>query len=103
MSDGNGYKWSEVVNKISSLLNINVRPIFISKFITNFLAMFISLFNAFKKEPFILTIDKLKEIFKKSWICDIMGVRNILNYEPQYNLDKGLELTINWYKTNRWL
>jgi nucleoside-diphosphate-sugar epimerase len=65
--------------------------------------MFISFFNCFKKEPFILSIDKLKEIFKKGWICDIMNVRNVLNYEPKYNLDKGLELTINWYKTNRWL
>ena len=103
MSDGNGYKWSEVVEKISSQLKITARPVVIYKFLVYFFAMIISFLNLYKKEPFILTIDKLKEIFKKSWICDIMEVRDILRFEPKYNLDEGLGLTINWYKTNRWL
>lgn len=106
MSDGNGYKWSDIIENVSSTLGIEVRAIrtiMIPDFLVYLSAMFYSIINYVKREPFILTIDKLKEIFKKGWFCDIKEVRKILRYDPEYDLLRGFQLTFEWYKTNRWL
>ena len=103
MSDGKGYKWTDVINKISLILCKKVRSIVIPDFIAYFSAMIVTLLNYVRREPFILTIDKLKEIFKKCWFCDIKEARKILKFDPEYDLDRGLQLTFQWYKTNGWL
>lgn len=103
MSDGKGYKWNDVINRISQLLCKKVQPIVIPRFFAYFLAIIITSLNYVRREPFILTIDKLKEIFKKGWFCDIKEVKKILKFDPVYDIDKGLQLTFQWYKTNGWL
>lgn len=32
--------------------------------------------------------------------ADISKAKNLLNYNPEYSMDRGLELTIEWYKEN---
>lgn len=103
MSDGRGYKWRDIIDNISFLMSIKVRQIVIPQFVAYLIAIIITLLNYLKREPFILTIDKLKEIFKKCWFCDIKEVRKILNFDPEYDLNRGLQLTFEWYKTNGWL
>jgi nucleoside-diphosphate-sugar epimerase len=103
MSDGKGYKWSDIIENISSILGIEVRTIIIPTFLLYIAAIFYSIINYVKRDPFILTIDKLKEVFKKGWFCDIKDIRKILRYDPEYDLRKGFQLTFEWYKTNRWL
>jgi nucleoside-diphosphate-sugar epimerase len=103
ISDGNKYEWSEIIKKISSILGIAARTVVMPRLFTYFFAIIMTLFNRLKREPFILTIDKLKEIFKKGWFCDIKEVREILHFDPKYDIDRGLQLTFDWYKKNGWL
>lgn len=103
VSDGNSYTWHDVINIASQKLGVQPKTFKIPK-IAVYIAAFVSTFtNLFKKNPSILTIDKLKEIFKISWFCDITHLKEITGYTPVYNLDRGLELTLKWYNTNRWL
>ena len=34
------------------------------------------------------------------WYCNITKAKKILDWEPLYDLDKGLEKTVRWYKNN---
>jgi nucleoside-diphosphate-sugar epimerase len=102
-SDGNSYTWYDVISIASKKLGVQPKTFKIPKIAVYLAAASSTFLNLFKKNPSILTIDKLKEIFKISWFCDITHLKKITGYTPVYNLDRGLELTLKWYNTNRWL
>ena len=56
-----------------------------------------------KGEAPILNREKLNELTAVNWICSIEQAKKELGFEPQYDLDKGVRETINWYKQNNWL
>ena len=36
----------------------------------------------------------------KSWRADISKIKNILNWQPRYNLEEGLKKDIEWFRKN---
>jgi nucleoside-diphosphate-sugar epimerase len=36
----------------------------------------------------------------KNWVADISKIKKTLNWQPKYNLEKGLEKNIEWFKKN---
>ena len=50
-----------------------------------------------------LNNDKYHILKQRNWRCDIGPARRELGYDPQYPLEKGVPLTIKWYKDNGWL
>lgn len=50
-----------------------------------------------------LNDDKYNIMKQRNWRCDIEPARRELGYEPAYPLQKGVPLTIDWYKKNGWL
>lgn len=50
-----------------------------------------------------LNNDKYNIMRQRNWKCDISSARRELGYEPAYNLDRGVQLTIKWYKENKWI
>ena len=43
---------------------------------------------------------KMAQTEPQNWLADISKARNILNWEPKYNLKTGLERIIEWFKNN---
>ena len=56
----------------------------------------------FGKYP-ALNVEKVNELEANSWVCDTSSLVNDLKYSPHYDLEKGLEESIRWYKENNWL
>ena len=50
-----------------------------------------------------LNKEKVAELTAINWACDITEARRDLGYEPQFDLERGMQETIKWYKENRWL
>ena len=50
-----------------------------------------------------LNNDKYHILRQRNWRCDIEPARRELGYEPLYQLEQGVRLTIRWYKENGWL
>lgn len=50
-----------------------------------------------------LNNDKYNILKQRNWMCDISKAEDELGYNPQYNLDRGVRITIKWYKDNGWL
>lgn len=50
-----------------------------------------------------LNRDKYNIMKQRNWRCDITPAVEELGYAPAYDLDRGVRLTIAWYKENRWL
>lgn len=50
-----------------------------------------------------LNNDKYHILKQRNWRCDIEPARKELGYEPHYQLEEGVKLSIKWYKENGWL
>ena len=50
-----------------------------------------------------LNNDKYHILKQRNWRCDIQPAIDELGYQPKYTLEKGVPLTIKWYKENGWL
>ncbi|HET9570058.1 MAG TPA: NAD(P)-dependent oxidoreductase [Bacteroidales bacterium] len=54
-------------------------------------------------KPAVLNPDKYQVMKQRNWTCDASQMEQDLNYKAEYNLRKGLEETINWYRNNGWI
>lgn len=50
-----------------------------------------------------LNSDKYKIMKQRNWQCDITPTVEELGYTPEYDLEKGVNETIDWYKSEGWL
>jgi nucleoside-diphosphate-sugar epimerase len=50
-----------------------------------------------------LNREKLHELTAGNWNCSIASIRQDLGFVPQYDLEKGLALTLQWYREHKWL
>ena len=50
-----------------------------------------------------LNNDKYHIMKQRNWRCDIQPARHELGFEPHYQLEEGVRLTIQWYRENGWL
>jgi nucleoside-diphosphate-sugar epimerase len=48
------------------------------------------------------TRDKCQELFEE-WLCDSARGRSHLDYQPQIELSRGVDLTADWYRQAGWL
>ncbi len=55
------------------------------------------------KKPSTLNRDKFKIMKQRNWECDIEPLKNDLGFSPKYNLRRGLEESVEWYRANGWL
>ena len=57
----------------------------------------------FTHKPSTLNGDKYKIMKQRNWRCDIEPLRRELGYEPEYDLERGVKETVNWYKKEGWV
>lgn len=50
-----------------------------------------------------LNNDKYHILKQRNWRCNIEPTMDELGYHPHYDLERGVKLTIAWYKDNNWL
>ena len=55
------------------------------------------------KKPVALNKDKFNILRQRNWICDIQPLRDELGFSADYNLERGVEETIRWYKEEKWI
>ena len=51
----------------------------------------------------IFNTDKLIILKATNWICETSQLRDQLNFETEYDLEKGIKETVQWYKENGWI
>lgn len=47
--------------------------------------------------------DKYRILRQRNWLCDIEPLRQVLGYEPQWPLERGVKEAVAWYIENKWL
>ncbi|MBR1775320.1 MAG: NAD(P)-dependent oxidoreductase [Bacteroidales bacterium] len=103
VSDGNLYldtEFAKITKDILKTWVISIRfPLWIVKGISSFLDWFGRIIG----KQFTLNKDKYNILAARNWDCDIEDLKNDLGFSPDYDLKRGCEEAIKWYKDNKWL
>ena len=50
-----------------------------------------------------LNNDKYQILKQRNWRCNIQPTIDELGYRPEYDLERGVKETMDWYKENNWI
>jgi UDP-glucose 4-epimerase len=103
LSDGNFYNRYELANIANSILNLKTVKFHLPVNFVKAIAFIAEKVGSLTNKATVLNTEKLKELTGVNWACEIEKAKYDLGYNPVYNLDAGLNETLNWYKTNKWL
>ncbi|MFC2165213.1 NAD-dependent epimerase/dehydratase family protein [Acidobacteriota bacterium] len=66
-------------------------------------AVLFEIIGKITKNPGVFNRQRFQELKQAAWIADSTKAKELLNFTPQYSLQKGIEETINWYLEHDWL
>lgn len=103
VSDGHCYDRYALANEIKKALQKKTFKVHLPLGLVNALAGFMDTIYANSAKTPTLNKEKMKELTAPNWICSIDNLKKDLQFAPEYNLEKGLDETVKWYKENNWL
>lgn len=104
LSDGRVYQSADFSNLIHKALGkpfmIRVKaPVWLLRVIT----FFGEYYGRITGNLIALNNDKFNILKQRNWRCDIKPAVDELGFKPEYDLERGVPLTIEWYRKNGWL
>lgn len=103
VSDGKMYLDSEYAAISKQVLNKKTLKLKFPLFIVKWISSFLDTLGSMIGTQFTLNKDKFSILAARNWDCDIDDLKKDLGYEPKYDLQRGVEETIAWYKKEKWL
>lgn len=103
ISDGQHYDRYALANYSKKALNGKTFKFHLPVFLVGLLAAIMDFIYANSKKTPTLNKEKMAELTAVNWACNIKNAVQELDYQPEYDLEKGVMQTIKWYKLNNWL
>jgi len=104
VADGDVYTFKVFSNLIREVLQKKrVLSIRIPLPVVKVVSILSGAIGRFSGKPSLLNPDKFMVMKQRNWTCDASELEHDLNFKAEYNLRKGMEETIVWYKKNGWL
>jgi len=103
ITDGNEYSRYDYANIMKQLLGKKTVKLHLPVSVVKALLFAVEKFSRSMNKVPAVSNEKLNELMAENWICDIKKAEEELNYQPAYDLEKGLAASIEWYKKNSWM
>lgn len=103
ISDGYAYDRYALAQITKQLLHKKTMKLHIPHGIIKLLAGMMETATRWSEKSPVLSREKLQELTAANWHCSIEKIGRELSFVPEYNLEKGLSQTLQWYKSNNWL
>ncbi|MBN2601149.1 MAG: NAD(P)-dependent oxidoreductase [Candidatus Marinimicrobia bacterium] len=105
LNDGNnaGYTQSGLITTAAKYLDSWTIPLYVPQIALKFGISLNSFISRIRRKTSMLNPDKYNELTARGWVLSSQKARDILGYRPQYDIDSGFQMTINWYRENQWL
>ena len=103
VADGNAYSSLDFAIISKQKLKVKTIKLYIPLGVARLFALISSFFSKLVGGSPTLTNEKIKEISRLNWHCEIEGIKKDFNFVAEYDLTKGVNETIDWYKKNGWL
>lgn len=103
VSDGNSYDRYALADITKRILGKKAIRFHVPMSVIKIVAKVLETAYANGEKVPALNQEKLNELAAENWNCSIDRLRKDLGYTPEYDLEKGLSQTLQWYKENKWL
>ena len=104
VSDGNVYTDSEYTQLVKNALGKkSVLRLKIPLSVLYIVSVISEFFGRMFGKASTLNRDKYKIMKQRDWRCFDQHLIDDLGFQPEYDLEKGLKASIEWYKQNGWL
>jgi nucleoside-diphosphate-sugar epimerase len=103
IADDKVYSWKEAFNIIAKVLKKRTIPLRIPKSVVSFLAFISENLSKVLGKTAAFNTQKAEEITQRYWGLDISKAKTQLGFSPKYDLAKGAEETVKWYREMGWL
>lgn len=103
VGSGVAYEWEEAARLVAARMGKHLRVITLPAAGAAVYALLCDLKARLTGKPNIISRHKLPELRERYWICDIAKARELLHYTPSFALERGLDLTLKWYRDRGWL
>lgn len=104
VSDGNEYEDAEYAELVKEVLGKkSVLRIKVPLSLLYIISVISEYIGKIKEKPATLNRDKYKIMKQRDWFCSILPLVTDLGFHPEYDLEKGLKASVEWYKENKWL
>ncbi|MEO9211021.1 MAG: NAD(P)-dependent oxidoreductase, partial [Ginsengibacter sp.] len=101
ISDGHAYTQYDLANAVKDTLYLKSLKIHLPLGLVKSFASLLEMTSR-KKAP-VLSIDRLNELTAENWNVNIEKAQKDFNYLSEYNLQRGIKETIEWYQEKKWL
>ncbi len=103
LSDGNCYSRYALANYLKKSMHKKTVKFHLPYNFVKALAITLeSTYKILNKMPAV-NKEKLNELTAANWVCNIDKAKQELGFKPGYNLEAGIEESVEWYKKNSWL
>jgi nucleoside-diphosphate-sugar epimerase len=103
VTDGEHHTWNDISGSAMKILNVRAKALFIPKVLLTFLSSISEILAWFGPKPALFDRQRVIDICQTSWIASPKSFFESHDFQPKYNLAKGLKETIDWGKKNNWL
>ncbi|RLD26498.1 MAG: NAD(P)-dependent oxidoreductase [Bacteroidetes bacterium] len=102
-TDGINYTGKELAAVVKEVLSKKTIRIVFPKMVIKPIAFFSEHVSRMFGKPSILNTEKYKEFTALNWLCDSTPAETELNFKAEYDLKKGVEESVIWFKENKQL
>ncbi|MDR0429376.1 MAG: NAD(P)-dependent oxidoreductase [Tannerellaceae bacterium] len=104
VADGDVYTDTEFAGLVRDVLGKKVvLRVRIPAFLVCIACVFSEWIGKIRGKSMTLNSDKYAILKQRNWICDVKPLQDDLGFSPAYSLRKGLEESIDWYRSEGWL
>jgi len=103
VAENRAYSWSDFRQLLLTTGGLKARNIKIPYAVAYLIGLFSELGSLFTSRPTLTNRQKINEAVQRYWTCDLGKIEKELGFRPEFPLQKGLEITWQWYRNNGWL
>ena len=103
VAESRSYSWSDFRALLLSTGGVKARTLKLPYWAAYLIGLVSEIGSLFTKRPALANRQKVREAAQRYWLCDVGKIENDLCFRAEYPLQKGLELTWQWYRKNKWL
>ncbi len=91
------YTWEEVGEAAGRVLGKRLKKVIIPLPLFYFIASLSEFVDRFKSKPGVISRQKYLDFKQSAWIADVSKARELLSFQPRFDLETGLNETMGWY------
>ena len=100
ITDGNAYTQEELYRHLKRELGVKTISVRIPRWAMMGVSYAMLYANKIIQKPLHLSPYKVREVTALNWVVDISKARNLLGFNPQFDLEKGVKETVQWFSKN---